>query len=50
MLEPFDKGLMATRSHYAYEIRNAAEYFGDIAWIAIDWLSGRRRDTSALLP
>src|SRR6266702_1067672 len=27
MLEPFDKGLMATTLHYAYEIRNAAEHF-----------------------
>ncbi len=30
VLEPFDKGLMATTLHYAYEIRNAAEYFDDI--------------------
>ncbi len=30
MLEPRDKGLVATTLHYAYEIRNAAEYFGDI--------------------
>jgi len=30
MLEPHDKGLMATTLHYAYEIRNAAEYFDDI--------------------
>ncbi len=30
MLEPFDKGLMATTLHYAYEIRNPAEYFEDI--------------------
>src|SRR5205807_6040207 len=30
MLEPFDKGLMATTLHYAYEIRSAAEYFDDI--------------------
>lgn len=30
MLEPFDKGLLATTLHYAYEIRNATEYFEDI--------------------
>src|SRR5437867_8206882 len=30
MLEPFEKGLLATTLHYAYEIRNAAEYFEDI--------------------
>src|SRR5262249_21839990 len=30
MLEPHDKGLVATTLHYAYEIRNAAEYFDDI--------------------
>src|SRR5438128_1055418 len=30
MLEPFDKGLMATTLRYAYEVRNAAEYFDDI--------------------
>src|SRR5229473_706081 len=30
MLEPFEQGLMATTLHYAYEIRNAAEYFEDI--------------------
>jgi DNA end-binding protein Ku len=30
MLEPHDKGLVATTLHYAYEIRNAAEYFEDI--------------------
>src|SRR5256885_16236773 len=30
MLEPFDKGLMATTLHYAYEIRNAGDYFDDI--------------------
>src|SRR6266581_4019400 len=29
-IEPHDKGLMATTLHYAYEIRNAAEYFDDI--------------------
>jgi DNA end-binding protein Ku len=35
MLEPFDKGLMATTLHYAYEIRNAAEYFDDIPEIKL---------------
>jgi DNA end-binding protein Ku len=35
MLEPFDKGLMATTLHYAYEIRNAAEYFEAIPSIKL---------------
>jgi len=35
MLEPLDKGLMATTLHYAYEIRNAAEYFEDIPSIKL---------------
>jgi DNA end-binding protein Ku len=35
MLEPFDKALMATTLHYAYEIRNAAEYFEDIPEIKL---------------
>jgi DNA end-binding protein Ku len=30
MLEPFDKGLMATTLRYAYEIRDAVPYFEDI--------------------
>src|SRR6266700_5493006 len=30
MLEPFDKGLLATTLRYAYEIRDAADYFEDI--------------------
>jgi DNA end-binding protein Ku len=30
MLEPHDKGLLATTLHYAYEIRNAADYFDEI--------------------
>jgi DNA end-binding protein Ku len=30
MLEPFDKGLLATTLRYAYEVRNATEYFEDI--------------------
>jgi DNA end-binding protein Ku len=35
MLGPLDKGLMATTLHYAYEIRNAAEYFEDIPSIKL---------------
>ena len=30
MLEPFDKGLLATTLRYQYEIRDQAEYFEDI--------------------
>jgi DNA end-binding protein Ku len=30
MLEPFDKGLMATTLRYAYEIRDAVPYFEDL--------------------
>src|SRR6266487_4324182 len=30
MLEPFDKGLMATTLRYAYEVREAKPYFEDI--------------------
>jgi DNA end-binding protein Ku len=30
MLEPFDKGIMATTLRYPYEVRNAADYFSDI--------------------
>src|SRR5229473_3010782 len=30
MLEPFDKGLLATTLRYAYEIRDQADYFEDI--------------------
>jgi DNA end-binding protein Ku len=30
MLEPFEKGLLATTLRYPYEIRDGAEYFGDI--------------------
>ncbi|HET7679350.1 MAG TPA: Ku protein, partial [Xanthobacteraceae bacterium] len=30
MLEPFDKGLLATSLRYAYEVRDAAAYFEDI--------------------
>jgi DNA end-binding protein Ku len=35
MLEPFDKGLMATTLRYAYEVRDAAEYFDDIPSIKL---------------
>src|SRR5712692_7225761 len=31
MLEPFDKGLLATTLRYQYEVRDHAEYFSDIA-------------------
>ena len=30
MLEPFDKGLLATTLRYQYEVRDHAEYFDDI--------------------
>jgi DNA end-binding protein Ku len=30
LLEPFDKGLLATTLRYPYEVRDHAEYFGDI--------------------
>jgi len=30
MLEPFDKGLLASTLHYAYEVRSHADYFSDI--------------------
>ena len=30
MLEPFDKGLLATTLRYPYEVRDHAEYFEDI--------------------
>ena len=30
MLEPFDKGLLATTLRYQYEVRDHAEYFSDI--------------------
>lgn len=35
MLQPHDKGLMGTTLHYAYEIRDAKEYFTDIADIEL---------------
>jgi DNA end-binding protein Ku len=31
MLQPWDKGLMGTTLHYSYEIRDAKEYFDEIA-------------------
>jgi DNA end-binding protein Ku len=34
-LEPFGKGLMGTTLHYAYEVRNPAEAFDDIADVKI---------------
>jgi DNA end-binding protein Ku len=30
MLEPFDRGLLATTLRYPYEVRDQAAYFGDI--------------------
>jgi DNA end-binding protein Ku len=30
MLEPFDKGLLATTLRYPYEIRDHADYFGEL--------------------
>lgn len=35
MLQPRDKGLMGTTLHYSYEIRDAKEYFDDIADIEL---------------
>src|SRR6266702_1577942 len=35
MLEPFDKGPMATTLRYAYEVRDTAEYFDDIPSIKL---------------
>jgi DNA end-binding protein Ku len=35
MLQPWDKGLMATTLRYPYEIRDAKEYFDDIANIKV---------------
>lgn len=35
MLEPRAKGLMATTLHYAYEVRDDADYFDDIPKVAI---------------
>jgi DNA end-binding protein Ku len=35
MLRPWDKGLMGTTLRYPYEVRDAAEYFGDIADVKV---------------
>ena len=34
-LEPFGKGLLGTTLHYAYEVRNAEDYFDDITDVKI---------------
>ncbi len=36
MLEPWDKGLMATTLRYPYEIRDAKEYFDDIPDVKVE--------------
>ena len=36
MLEPWDKGLMATTLRYPYEVRNAKEYFDDIPDVKVE--------------
>src|ERR1700733_11790682 len=36
MLEPWDKGLMATTLRYSYEIRDAKEYFDDIPDVKVE--------------
>ena len=36
MLEPWDKGLMATTLRYPYEIRDAKEYFDDIPDVQLE--------------
>jgi DNA end-binding protein Ku len=36
ILEPWDKGLMATTLRYPYEIRNAKEYFDDIPDVKVE--------------
>jgi len=36
MLEPWDKGLMATTLRYPYEIRDAKEYFDDILNVKVE--------------
>ena len=36
MLEPWDKGLMATTLRYPYEIRDAKEYFEDIPDVKVE--------------
>jgi DNA end-binding protein Ku len=35
MLQPWDKGVMATTLHYAYEVRDTHEYFDDLPAIKI---------------
>ena len=35
MLQPWDKGLMGTTLRYAYEVRNAKDYFDEIADIKV---------------
>lgn len=44
MLEPFDKGILATTLRYAYEVRDAAAYFEDIDEIK---LPGEMKDLAA---
>ncbi|MCC6889505.1 MAG: Ku protein [Hyphomicrobiales bacterium] len=34
-IEPFGKGLIGTTLHYAYEVRDAADYFDDIADVKV---------------
>jgi DNA end-binding protein Ku len=36
MLQPWDKGLMATTLRYPYEIRDAKEYFDDIPDVKVE--------------
>jgi len=36
MLQPWDKGLMATTLRYPYEIREAKEYFDDIPSVKVE--------------
>ena len=36
MLEPWDKGLMATTLRYPYEIRDAKEYFDDVPDVKVE--------------
>jgi DNA end-binding protein Ku len=36
MLQPWDKGLMATTLRYPYELRNAKEYFDDIPNVSLE--------------
>jgi DNA end-binding protein Ku len=36
MLEPWDKGLVATTLRYPYEVRNADEYFADIPDLTVE--------------